>query len=155
KKRVVVSIVIFFCLVILNWRISPWDQRIFGLFPFRRSDVVHSMSEARARLANKTVLLSSDDPAASILVMQRDVDHARSLYVNGKVDASSAQGDMPTQVLIAQIPMLLHPDPQDVLVIGLAAGVTTGSVFTHHPHNVDTVEIVHSMPQATAYFSDV
>ena len=52
------------------------------------------------------------------------------LRVNGKVDASTGV-DMPTQVLAGHLPVLVHPQPREALVIGLGSGVTVGSVLRH------------------------
>jgi spermidine synthase len=43
------------------------------------------------------------------------------LKVNGKVEASTV-GDMPTQILLGQIPMLLSRSQEEVLVVGWGAG---------------------------------
>src|SRR5438477_12754143 len=59
---------------------------------------------------------------------------------------------MITQVLLAQLPLLLHPNPKDVLVIGLASGVTCGSALTHPIRRLDAVELLRSMPEATKLF---
>jgi spermidine synthase len=88
------------------------------------------------------------------LVSVHRVPGGRALRVNGKTDASSNAGDMPAQVLIAQIPMLLHPDPRDVLVIGLASGVTLASAQAHGPRSADCVEISPAMVLATSHFAD-
>ena len=56
-----------------------------------------------------------------------DTGTQRMLVVNGKTDASS-RGDLATQILVGQLPMLVHPDPKRVLVIGLGSGITAGSV---------------------------
>ena len=48
-----------------------------------------------------------------------------SLAIDGKVDASNA-GDMLTQRLLAHVPLLLHPNPQRVAILGLGSGVTLG-----------------------------
>ena len=58
---------------------------------------------------------------------------------NGKVDAGvptdgdgPSQADMVTQVLLGQLPLLLHKgEPEDVLVVGLGSGCTTGSVVRY------------------------
>ncbi|MEC4683581.1 MAG: fused MFS/spermidine synthase [Nitrospirota bacterium] len=52
------------------------------------------------------------------------------LAVDGKVDASTG-ADMNTEILSGHIPLLLHPAPRNVLVIGLASGVTAGAVEQH------------------------
>jgi spermidine synthase len=77
-----------------------------------------------------------------------------SLRVNGKADASSGD-DMPTQVLSGAIPMLFGGDPGRILVIGLASGVTVGSVVLHDPDLVEVVELEPAMVEASHYFDDV
>ncbi len=54
----------------------------------------------------------------------------RILAIDGKVDASSG-ADMDTQVLSGHLPLVLHGAPREVLVIGLASGVTVGAVARH------------------------
>ena len=76
-----------------------------------------------------------------------------ALKVNGKADASTTD-DMPTQVLIGHIPMLLRPDSKQVLVIGLGSGVTCGAIATHPKVNrLDVVEILPEVAQAARLFS--
>ncbi len=76
------------------------------------------------------------------------------LINNGKVDASSV-GDMPTQVLSAHIPLLLHPAPRRALVIGLASGTTAGSALRHELESLDIVEIEPATVEAAAFFDFV
>jgi hypothetical protein len=64
-----------------------------------------------------------------------------SLRVNGKTDASTGV-DMYTQALTAHLPLLLHPDPKQVLVIGLASGATLDAALKHPSvEQADCVEI--------------
>ena len=56
-----------------------------------------------------------------------------SLAIDGKVDASNA-GDMLTQRMLAHVPLLLHPNPARVAVLGLGSGVTLGSALRHPAH---------------------
>ncbi|MEW6271792.1 MAG: fused MFS/spermidine synthase, partial [Thermodesulfobacteriota bacterium] len=78
-----------------------------------------------------------------------------ALRVNGKVDASSF-GDMSTQVLLGQIPLLFGPPARNVLVIGYASGVTTGSVATHASvERIDAVEIEPAIVEASRFFDRV
>lgn len=75
-----------------------------------------------------------------------------ALAVDGKVDASSG-GDMATQILSGHLPLVLHPDPRDVLVIGLASGVTVGSVQRHPVDRILVVEIEPAMLEAAKAFA--
>jgi spermidine synthase len=77
-----------------------------------------------------------------------------SLHINGKADASSRQ-DMPTQVLLAQVPLLFGKPAKKVLVIGWASGVSVGSVARHPVEQIDAVELEPAMIEASHYFDDV
>lgn len=79
---------------------------------------------------------------------------ARMLAIDGKVDASDA-GDMLTQKLLAHLPLLLHPAPREVAVIGLGSGVTMGAALAHPIARADVVEISPEVYEASARFADV
>jgi spermidine synthase len=85
-------------------------------------------------------------------VSVRDVPGARSLAIDGKVDASNA-GDMLTQKLLAHLPLLLHPNPRRVCVIGLGSGVTLGASLTHPVERADVVEISPEVVEASSFFA--
>ncbi len=74
-----------------------------------------------------------------------------SLYVNGKPDASSGT-DLPTQFLSGHFPILLHSDPKDVLIIGMASGITAGASLKYPIERLDVVELIRAMPKATRVF---
>ncbi len=74
-----------------------------------------------------------------------------SLVISGKTDASS-RGDMPTQVLSSHIPMMLHPNPKTVMVLGLASGITTGEVLYYPIERVDVLEISSEVVEASDFF---
>lgn len=80
-----------------------------------------------------------------------------ALKNNGKVDASNGD-DMPTQIMVAGFPLLMHakgPKDLDVAVIGFGSGVTVGTVLQFPVKSVDTVELERSIPEASKFFSDV
>ncbi len=77
----------------------------------------------------------------------------RSLKVNGKTDAGTG-ADMSTQVLLGELPMLFGHHADTALVIGLASGVTVGSVALHGPRQVDVVELEPAMAEASHYFDE-
>lgn len=53
--------------------------------------------------------------------------------------------------LMAHLPLLLHPNPKDVLVIAFGMGTTFRSALSHNV-NVDAVELVPSVPDAFPIF---
>ena len=78
----------------------------------------------------------------------------RSLSIDGKVDASNG-ADMLTQRLLAHLPLLLHPDPRRVAILGLGSGVTVGSALRHPLTSVDVLEISPEVVEASRLFESV
>lgn len=65
-----------------------------------------------------------------------------SLKNNGKVDASS-EGDMPTQIGVGLLPLLLYPGdhPPKVALIGYGSGVTAGAITQYPIASLELVEL--------------
>ncbi len=72
---------------------------------------------------NDPLLFYKEGHTCTISVHKSRRTGAVYMKSNGKVEASS-RGDMPTQVLVVQIPMLLAPRLEEVLVVGMGSGVT-------------------------------
>ncbi len=73
---------------------------------------------------------------------------------NGKVDASTTS-DMPTQVLLSALPMQFVEQPEKVLIIGLASGISAGTAaLSPAVQSLEIVEIEPGMAQAATYFND-
>jgi len=92
-----------------------------------------------------------EDAQATVLGVNRG-GHVY-LYVNGKPDAGTS-GDLPTQVLLAHLPMFLAPNARDVLVIGHGSGITSGSMTRHPVKQVDIVEISPGVLNADSIFAE-
>jgi spermidine synthase len=98
----------------------------------------------------REVLFYRDGPSATVTV-ERSAGFV-SLLVNGKVDASTAPADMPTQLMLGHLPLLLHPEARTVLVIGLGSGITAGAVARHPVQRLDVVEIEPAVIEASRFF---
>jgi spermidine synthase len=98
----------------------------------------------------REVLFYRDGPSATITVERSG--GFLSLLVNGKVDASTAPADMPTQLMLGHLPLLLHPEPRSVLVIGLGSGITAGAAARHAVQRLDVVEIEPAVIEASRFF---
>ena len=80
-----------------------------------------------------------------------------TLKNNGKVEASNGD-DMPTQIMVAGLPLLLHregPKGLDVAIIGLGSGVTAGAALQFPVRSVDVMELERSVVEASRFFVDV
>jgi spermidine synthase len=131
---------------------SPWD-------PVLMSSGVHRYGlEWRERLGSALALGSwlreqrelvfyEEGPEAVVAVSQTPTGR-RFLSVNGKTDAGSGAQDVLTQKFIAHVPMLLHPSPRRVLVIGWGSGATAASAALYPA--VETIECVEIEPAVFA-----
>lgn len=130
-----------------------WDQYLVnsGVYVYA-SEIKHS-GGLKADRDKWRMLFHSEGVDATVAVFQEKATGVRSFIVNGKVDGGTA--DMPTQVLLGQIPMLLHSSPQKTLVIGLGTGITLAETLKY-PNNLTTCyEISHGVIAAAAYFAEV
>ncbi len=106
-------------------------------------------------------------PLARDIVYYRDgvsttvsVERAGESWVlknNGKVEASDRH-DMPTQILVGLLPVLLHPGRQQrVFVVGYGSGVTIGAITqAEQVSRIDVAELEPAVLEAAdAYFADV
>jgi spermidine synthase len=79
-----------------------------------------------------------------------DVEY--SMANSGKMDASS-RGDMKTQTLLAHFPMLFSQDAKNVMVLGLASGITAGEVLHYPIERLDVIDINDRVFEGAAFFN--
>jgi spermidine synthase len=96
-------------------------------------------------------LYARDGLTSSILVAWQPKSDNMYLAVNGKTDASSRE-DLETQIVVGHLPLLFHPAPRDIAVIGLASGITAGSVATHPVDHIRVIEVEGAMVEAARRF---
>ena len=117
-----------------------------------RADTPADLRKRIKNSRNAKILYHRDGAGSTITV--KDHGNSITLAVNGKVDASSAF-DLSTQILLGQIPMLMHPNPQQALVVGLGSGMSAGSLTTHPAlRHLDVVEISPEVVEAVSYFAE-
>ncbi len=77
----------------------------------------------------------------------------RALAINGKSVATSNYYDYRVQRLLGVLPLLLHPEPQRILVIGLGTGMTSGTgSIDPATERLEIVEITEEVVGATEHF---
>jgi spermidine synthase len=105
-------------LVAVAWLIAgispvPWLAVAYGRRMMLQTNPGHALYVGEGR--NYSVAISEPP------------DGDRYFHVAGKVEASTALGDMRLQRMLGDIPALFHQDPESVLVVGFGAGVTAGT----------------------------
>jgi spermidine synthase len=99
------------------------------------------------------LLFYREGPTATVSV-RRDKDTI-SMAINGRTNASDSIYDMPTQVILGQLPMLVAPQQNNGLVIGFATGVTVGAMLQSPIQSVTCVELEPRTVEASAFFKHV
>ena len=132
---------------------SPgWDREWLSAGGYLYSRFVPAGVDRRAALTAGRLVYYREGATATVSV--KALTGERSLSIDGKVDASTGR-DMLTQKVLAHLPLLLHPDPRRVAIVGLGSGVTLASALVHPVASVDVVEISPEVVEASAEFADV
>ena len=142
--------------LVLVAAVPPFDPALLNCGPLMAGNGLQHLARSSGRSLAETVaeggrILFHREGAAATVAVREVAGHTRTLLINGKPDASS-YGDLSTQRLLAHLPLALAPDAADVLVIGLGAGVTAGSVLAHPVKRVTVAEVSPEVVAASRYF---
>ncbi|MDR7522300.1 MAG: fused MFS/spermidine synthase [Armatimonadota bacterium] len=119
--------------------LPPWPREVFTAGSGFFAKLYGSAEVFERAVAAMRLLYYRDGINATISV---DETGGYLFYrTNGKTDASTAPNDTVTQVLLGQLPMLRHPHPQDVFVLGLGTGMTAAAVARYPVRRIDIVEL--------------
>ena len=125
-----------------------WEALTGGLYR-----VAPQMETSRHRDFLRKGRLQFLDQGASATVTVKEVAGELSLAIDGKVDATDG-ADMLTQRLLAHLPLLLHPAPESVFIVGHGSGVTAGSALRHPVARVAAAEISPEVAMASRLFEE-
>lgn len=94
-----------------------------------------------------------EGPQTAVSVRASEFQHV--LYLDGLHQANDQPPMVQLHRAIGHLPMVLHGDPREVLVVGMGGGATPGAV-SQYPHaRIDIVELSDGVRQAAAYFRHV
>lgn len=157
RRSVIVAIVA--ALVVWGWyglNMGSWNRQVLTVGIYRTRARIPSYEDLLKAAKTRTTVFYRDGIDATISVEDvKDPEPERLLVVNGKADASTLM-DMPTQKLMAHLPMMLHPDPRKVFVVGIGSGATIGSVMAYETaQQIDVVELSRDIITASRLFDTV
>ena len=141
------------------WRLPAWDVALLNSAPYLYAGQYQSAARiagqgmAHAIGQDRRLLYAEEGMTATATVW--DLRGERFMRVNGKVIASSQGKDLRSHSLLAHLPLLLHEDPQQVLIIGLGCGISLGAAQRHPVTAIDCVELSPEVVEATELFSEV
>lgn len=135
----------------------PWDPLLMtaGMYHYVTTFDDHTREGIREYSVDLYDLVFYEEGLSSVVTVAKNKDSGNIwLANNGKVDASTTT-DMPTQVLCAMLPIAYAPRLDDVMVIGLASGITAGAVSQVEAiEDFEVVELEPSIERAAAFFAD-
>ena len=131
--------------------VPKWDPIVLTSGVFRLS--VAKRFVAAGRIFRPTLKYYRDGQSTTVTVEEHG--DRLALKNNGKVEASSA-ADMPTQILVGLLPVILHGGAQqEVAVVGYGSGVTVGAIAEASAvTGVDVVELEAAVYEAADRFFD-
>lgn len=122
------------------------------LFVFKKQSLHANETQWRLNWARERGInyLYKEDEVASVFAYRNEAEDRQDLYIDG-VPTTNKVGET---ALMAHIPLFLHSDPRDVLVIAFGMGTTFRSSLSWGV-GVDAVELVPSVPMAmNLFYSD-
>ena len=160
-------LVLVICLGVgLVFHYPHWDRKMLSKGKYHRVDRPEISTVGwLSTLSPKSVHFADDEGEELVYygdgiggftaVLKQDVigNTNYALFNSGKPDASFP-GDMATQTLFAHFPLLFHPHPENVLIVGLASGITAGEVLNYPVEHLDVVDINEKVVAASAYFRE-
>ncbi len=108
---------------------SAWDRKYFATY-VNSSRSVDTPEVARQKLADVDVLYYHEGVNETVSVT-RSKGGGQTFIVNGRPEASTGLIDVQLQRALGHVPMLLHPNPRRVFVLGTGTGMTLGATSVH------------------------
>jgi spermidine synthase len=107
-----------------------WNRKFFAIFRNNQYQAFRTEEQVRDALANTDVLYFFEGANETISVI-RPRGAQQGFLVNGRVEATTTRQDRQCQLTLGHLPMLAHPNPKRVFVLGTGTGMTLGATTIH------------------------
>jgi spermidine synthase len=146
KKETILGVVAVFLVITAGFSTYAIDPQIGGVYYHDKN--LGSVDIYRVYKHKEALLFKKWDPNGLVTVTKGL--RTTTLRINGKAEASDHISDTLTEYMIAYAPLMLHPDPEDVLNIGLGGGFTLSATEDFEEvKSIDVVEINPAVVEAT------
>ena len=116
------------------------------------SDVLRRIAEPAA--VNRKLVFYQEG-AEGVITVERQTDGFRKMALNGGGQVPTDYSSLQIFRLLGHLPLLLHPDPQEVLVVSLGGGIALGGAAQYEPRRITCVELVPEVIDAArAHFGE-
>ena len=107
-----------------------WDRNYFAIFRSNQPEAFSTPEKVREAVENTDVLYYAEG-VESIVSVIKVKGGEQAFLTNGRVEASTHVQAQQVQFTLGHLPMLLHRNPKDVLVVGMGSGMTAGATAVH------------------------
>jgi len=151
----------------LCWQYPAWNRELLASSKYHRFDEIQldmaktgwweAVRRGTKLLAkvNPSKMIYYGDGIGGFVSVQGNTNIFNSseywLTISGKPDTST-KGDKATNTLLANLPLLFHPEARSVMVLGLASGITAGEVLNYPVQRLDILEISPQVVKASDEF---
>ncbi|HDR46075.1 MAG TPA: hypothetical protein ENN94_00070, partial [Geoalkalibacter subterraneus] len=132
---------------------TAWDSKLMNSGVYCYAAKYRAMGGMQKVLEDERIVEVIEGRGTTVAIHESLDGSQRFFTVNGKTDGGTGR-DMSTQVLIGHLPLLAHPAPDEVLVIGLGTGITLRGLAQHPVQKIDCVEISPEVVEAERYFRE-
>lgn len=124
--------------------LKVWDMKFFAVYRNNQPEAFATPEMIEEAVTNTDVLYYAEGSEATISSIKVKGGE-QGLSVNGKIVASTHMEGQQCQLTLGHLPMLLHKDPEKVLVVGLGTGMTLGATSVHP--GVEEITLVEIEPK--------
>lgn len=143
--------------ILFSFFLPLWDMPIFKTGPYRYAYYTNGsqphigLTQMEASKEKKEEIFYKQGFIADFTVTKEKKDI--SMCVNSKIECSTKR-DLPARVLSGHLPLLLHAEPKDILIIGLGTGVTLGSAGQYPVRSIECIGVSRELIEAAGYFRE-
>ena len=134
-----------------------WDPLLLSAGMYKYVSELEELSREGVRnyaVSDYELMYYEEGVTTTVTVARAMGDDNIWLANNGKIDASTTV-DLPTQVLLGHFGQVFVDDPERVLVVGLASGISAGSAAVYTESSLDVLEIEPAVVTASHFFDHV
>ncbi len=159
-ERAVGALGMVAAVVLLGFLHPRFDTKVLfaGWGPFAGGYYVSRMSGSTVDVTDRhmqRLLYHKEGVSASVDVLETAWGD-KIISINAQPVATTYLYDMRALKMLGHLPVLLHPNPKDVLLIGMGAGVSTGTIASYPGvDDVTVVELSEEVPGGTRKFADL
>ena len=145
--------------VVLGFVHPQFDKKLLfgGWGPFAGGYYVSRMGGTTVDVTDRhmqRLVYHKEGVSASVDVLETGWGD-RIISINAQPVATTYLYDMRALKMLGHLPVLLHPDPKDVLIIGMGAGVSSGIIASYPAvQDVTVVELSEEVPGGARQFAE-